>query len=78
MKDCEKCRKLCADMKNDVKNAEAIIDKKSMDDSKLYKKIKKQLHKKVWIVGAVGIAAVLLVIGGKNLLYDARIRKKNF
>lgn len=78
MKDCEKCRKLCADMKNDVKNAEAIIDKKSMDDSKLYKKIKKQLHKKVWIVGAVGIAAVLLVIGGKNLLYDAYIKNVSY
>lgn len=69
---CEKCRKLHADMKNEVENAD--VTEKAVDDKKLYRKIKKKLHKKLWIAIGAGVAAVLLVIGAEKILYEAYIK----
>lgn len=72
---CTECRKIYENMKNDVENPKPAEENGGENNEKnLYKKVKRQIHKKVWIAIGAGLAAVLLAIGIEHLLYEAIIK----
>lgn len=73
---CKECRNVYETMKNDCRNSssEKHSESKSGDDKELFKKINKKLNKRTKAAVIAGIAAVIVVLGGAQLLFNTPLK----
>ena len=73
---CKECRNIYETMKSDCRNSssEKQLASKSGDDKELFKKINKKLNKRTKTAVIAGIAAVIVVLGGAQLLFNTPLK----